>query len=171
MTGFATQGRACAEPSRGMALFVCVCVCVCACVCASVCVCVCTSQPNSDITALFDDLMLLSGGHVVYFGTWEEAVPHFAQMGFPCPAYRNPTGEYSAHTHTYKHTHRLLCFTGCQVFMPGVYQGSIHKPLAAGTCPAALPALTSHGEKCVLCSPHACGVVLITLFPPLPYPW
>lgn len=55
---------------------------------------VCTiHQPNSDITALFDDLMLLSAGHVVYHGPWSGAVGHFAQLGYACPNYKNPTGE------------------------------------------------------------------------------
>ncbi len=49
-------------------------------------------QPNSDITALFDDLLVLAAGHVVYLGPWSGAVDHFAVLGHSCPTYRNPTG-------------------------------------------------------------------------------
>ena len=42
-------------------------------------------QPSSDIYRAFDDLCLLCGGHVVYLGTRENAVPYFAQLGFPVP--------------------------------------------------------------------------------------
>jgi ABC-type multidrug transport system ATPase subunit len=48
-------------------------------------------QPNSNITALFDDLMVMSGGRCVYFGSFEDAVPRFADSGFICPLYCNPT--------------------------------------------------------------------------------
>ncbi|GFH29462.1 ABC transporter domain-containing protein, partial [Haematococcus lacustris] len=53
---------------------------------------VCTiHQPNSDITALFDDLMLLAAGHLVYGGPWSGAVPWFERLGQRCPLYKNPT--------------------------------------------------------------------------------
>ena len=46
---------------------------------------VCTiHQPSSDITDRFDDLLLLSGGRVVYFGRWSDAVEHFSSLGHPC---------------------------------------------------------------------------------------
>lgn len=48
-------------------------------------------QPNSNITALFDDLMLMAAGRCVYFGAFEDAVPRFAKAGFTCPLYCNPT--------------------------------------------------------------------------------
>jgi len=52
---------------------------------------VCTlHQPSSDIFALFDDLMILLGGHVVFNGPAADAVPHFGGVGFPCPQYANP---------------------------------------------------------------------------------
>ena len=48
---------------------------------------VCTiHQPSSDITDRFDDLLLLSGGRVVYFGPWSDAVEHFSRLGYPCAA-------------------------------------------------------------------------------------
>ena len=44
---------------------------------------VCTiHQPNSDITDMFDDFMLLSDGSMVYGGTWRGAVPFFTAQGY-----------------------------------------------------------------------------------------
>uniref|UniRef100_A0A7S0WUF3 ABC transporter domain-containing protein n=1 Tax=Chlamydomonas leiostraca TaxID=1034604 RepID=A0A7S0WUF3_9CHLO len=61
---------------------------------------VCTiHQPNSDITALFDDLMLLAGGRVAYAGPWDGAVPAFAAAGFACPMYKNPTDYFISVLH------------------------------------------------------------------------
>ncbi|KAL6761569.1 P-loop containing nucleoside triphosphate hydrolase protein [Haematococcus lacustris] len=58
---------------------------------------VCTiHQPNSDITALFDDLMLLAAGHLVYGGPWSGAVPWFERLGQRCPLYKNPTDFFMA---------------------------------------------------------------------------
>lgn len=48
-------------------------------------------QPNSAITALFDDFLLLAAGQAVYFGPWREAVEFFASSGFVCPHYTNPS--------------------------------------------------------------------------------
>ncbi len=53
-------------------------------------------QPNSDITALFDDFMLLSAGHIVYSGPWNRAVDFFAAKGHACPKYKNPCGAHLA---------------------------------------------------------------------------
>lgn len=53
---------------------------------------ICTiHQPNSDITAMFNDFMLLSGGCVTYFGPWSGAVDRFSEAGYACPLYSNPT--------------------------------------------------------------------------------
>lgn len=53
---------------------------------------VCTiHQPNSDITDLFDDFMLLAHGRCVYQGSWKNAVPWFGAQGFVAPTYKNPT--------------------------------------------------------------------------------
>lgn len=48
-------------------------------------------QPNSDLVALFDDLLLLAKGKLIYYGPYEEAVHYFKQQGFPCPLYTLPT--------------------------------------------------------------------------------
>jgi len=47
-------------------------------------------QPSSDIFHLFDDLVLLSEGYVIYHGPAEKMVPYFAKIGFQFPQYTNP---------------------------------------------------------------------------------
>lgn len=47
-------------------------------------------QPRSNIYELFDDLMLLAQGKVVYFGPANRAVEYFAGLGFHCPQHYNP---------------------------------------------------------------------------------
>lgn len=52
---------------------------------------ICTiHQPSSEIFHMLDDLLLLSNGQVVYYGSVEESVSYFAGIGFPCPMYNNP---------------------------------------------------------------------------------
>ncbi|PSC69816.1 ATP-binding cassette sub-family G member 2 [Micractinium conductrix] len=57
-------------------------------------VCLSIHQPNSIITGMFDDFMLLVGGRAAYAGPWSGAVDLFASAGFPCPQYRNPTDHF-----------------------------------------------------------------------------
>ncbi len=47
-------------------------------------------QPRSSIVELFDRLLLLSEGRVIYFGLASQAVPYFASAGYRCPAHFNP---------------------------------------------------------------------------------
>ena len=47
-------------------------------------------QPSSDIFYLFDKLMLMSDGRVVYSGPARESVKFIAKAGFVCPALSNP---------------------------------------------------------------------------------
>ena len=47
-------------------------------------------QPSGEIFALFDDLILLSGGHVLYCGPSSRAVPYFEALGLVRPPYTNP---------------------------------------------------------------------------------
>lgn len=51
-------------------------------------------QPSSEVFELFDSLYLLSGGKTVYFGKASEACQFFQQVGFPCPAFRNPSDHF-----------------------------------------------------------------------------
>ena len=52
-------------------------------------------QPRSSVFAMFDDLMLLSGGNVVYSGPASQAISHFSSLGLHCPEHYNPA-EYLA---------------------------------------------------------------------------
>jgi ABC-type multidrug transport system ATPase subunit len=47
-------------------------------------------QPRSSIYALFDDLILLSEGSIVYSGPAEGVLGHFASLGHTCPEHYNP---------------------------------------------------------------------------------
>ncbi|XP_006347487.1 ABC transporter G family member 11-like [Solanum tuberosum] len=51
-------------------------------------------QPSSEVFELFDRLYLLSGGKTVYFGQASEANQFFAEAGFPCPSFRNPSDHF-----------------------------------------------------------------------------
>ncbi|KAJ4824919.1 hypothetical protein Tsubulata_032056 [Turnera subulata] len=51
-------------------------------------------QPSSDVFSLFDDLLLLSSGELVYFGDAKMAIKFFADAGFPCPKRRNPSDHF-----------------------------------------------------------------------------
>lgn len=48
-------------------------------------------QPRTDILNLFDKIILLSSGRVVFFGTVPDAIQHFASLGHPCPSMVNPS--------------------------------------------------------------------------------
>lgn len=47
-------------------------------------------QPRSSIFAMFDELVLMSEGRILYCGTAHGALEHFAALGHPCPAEYNP---------------------------------------------------------------------------------
>jgi len=47
-------------------------------------------QPSSEVFHLFDSVVLLRAGRVVYAGLRQGLVDHFAAAGFPCPALHNP---------------------------------------------------------------------------------
>ncbi|KFK35849.1 hypothetical protein AALP_AA4G044900 [Arabis alpina] len=51
-------------------------------------------QPSGEVFALFDDLLLLSGGETVYFGEAQSATKFFGEAGFPCPSKRNPSDHF-----------------------------------------------------------------------------
>lgn len=48
-------------------------------------------QPRTDIFKMFDQVALLSGGQMIYFGTATKMVPYFSNLGHQCPTYTNPT--------------------------------------------------------------------------------
>jgi len=47
-------------------------------------------QPRSSIFTMFDDVVLMTEGEVVYSGEAAEMVPYFAALGYPCPKNFNP---------------------------------------------------------------------------------
>lgn len=51
-------------------------------------------QPSSQIFHLFDDLILLNEGHIVYCGDVQASIDYFARLGYPCPQYSNPADFY-----------------------------------------------------------------------------
>lgn len=51
-------------------------------------------QPSSDIYHLFDDLLLLSGGNVLYNGNAARCIDYFANLGYQCPKFTNPADYY-----------------------------------------------------------------------------
>lgn len=68
---------------------------------------ICTiHQPSSDIFAVFDDLMLIFNGHVVFHGHATQAVIHFSNAGYACPQYANPADFFFMHILTFEPTSR-----------------------------------------------------------------
>ncbi|KAJ8548685.1 hypothetical protein ON010_g10986 [Phytophthora cinnamomi] len=42
-------------------------------------------QPSPEVFELFDDVLLMNDGSIMFHGKREDAVPYFEQMGFHCP--------------------------------------------------------------------------------------
>ena len=53
-------------------------------------------QPNSLITAKFDDFILLAAGRAVFGGAWADSAPFFAAGGLTLPPATNPTDFFLA---------------------------------------------------------------------------
>ena len=52
---------------------------------------ICTiHQPNSDIYDMFDRLMLLAQGKIIYYNEAKLAVNYFASINYKCPELSNP---------------------------------------------------------------------------------
>ena len=47
-------------------------------------------QPGSQAFALFDRLILMCDGHIVYQGAARQSAAYFTSIGVPCPRYANP---------------------------------------------------------------------------------
>ena len=47
-------------------------------------------QPRSSIFSMFDQLLLLSGGKLMYFGPAKQALFYFSSLGYDCPEHFNP---------------------------------------------------------------------------------
>ncbi len=48
-------------------------------------------QPNSRILELFDNILLIGGGGMIFFGTLAESIEYFTHIGFPPPDVYTPT--------------------------------------------------------------------------------
>ncbi|KAK1942670.1 ABC transporter G family member 35 [Phytophthora citrophthora] len=46
-------------------------------------------QPSPEVFSLFDDVMILNAGHLMYHGPCEEALSYFERLGFKCPPSRD----------------------------------------------------------------------------------
>ena len=51
-------------------------------------------QPSSDMSAMFDKLMLMVSGKVAYFGKALDALNFFVDAGMPCKQYYNPADHF-----------------------------------------------------------------------------
>jgi ATP-binding cassette subfamily G (WHITE) protein 2 len=59
--------------------------------CKNGCTVICTiHQPRSNVFTLFDKLLLLSEGKVIYHGNAIESINYFASIGYQCSSYLNP---------------------------------------------------------------------------------
>jgi len=47
-------------------------------------------QPNSDIFEMFDKLLLMAKGKIIYFNDADKSVDYFTSIGRPCPELTNP---------------------------------------------------------------------------------
>ncbi|KAJ2784549.1 hypothetical protein GGI15_002227 [Coemansia interrupta] len=47
-------------------------------------------QPNARIFSIFDKVILLSQGRLVYFGPTSSSIDYFASIGYQCPMHENP---------------------------------------------------------------------------------
>ncbi|KAM9966535.1 hypothetical protein ACTFIR_006755 [Dictyostelium discoideum] len=47
-------------------------------------------QPGVEVTKLFDFLMIMNAGHMVYFGPMSDAISYFEGLGFKLPKHHNP---------------------------------------------------------------------------------
>ncbi len=51
-------------------------------------------QPNNRILKLFDHILILGQGNMVFFGTLDESIAHFTSLGVPPPSQYTPTDFY-----------------------------------------------------------------------------
>jgi ABC-type multidrug transport system ATPase subunit len=63
-------------------------------------------QPSSEVFFLFDILIFLKGGRVLYQGSPKDVVPHLSRLGYNCPVNYNPSDYIMfLYVHTHIHTH------------------------------------------------------------------
>jgi ATP-binding cassette subfamily G (WHITE) protein 2 len=92
----------------------------------------CLHQPRSAITALFDALLLLSEGRVMFSGDAAEALPFFERWGFTCPPHTNPSDFYLDVVSLSFHSPAAEAASRARVALLGdAYASEAHAQLAA----------------------------------------
>lgn len=56
-------------------------------------------QPSSEIFKLFDNLILMVNGRLIYQGNADESINYFKKMGFTSPQYSNPPDYFMSIMH------------------------------------------------------------------------
>lgn len=51
-------------------------------------------QPSSEVFHLFDDLLILAQGNVIFYGEVEDSMEYFSRLGYPVPEHTNPADFY-----------------------------------------------------------------------------
>ncbi|KAI9503815.1 hypothetical protein GGI26_005960 [Coemansia sp. RSA 1358] len=65
-------------------------------------------QPSARIFNTFDKVILLSQGHLVYFGPTSTAIQYFSNIGYQCPVHENPADYFvDLMTLDYRNEHTL----------------------------------------------------------------
>ncbi len=97
------------------------------------CVLLSVHQSNARLLALFDDLLVLGRGSMDYFGAPAQAVPFFADLGFPAPRQMTRT-DFIVHLvdqrfqspQSSRHTHRRHeCIPEISLQGHGVWVGPV----------------------------------------------
>ena len=73
-------------------------------------------RPQAKIFHLFDQLLLLNRGTIVYQGPAQDALDFFDRSGFPCPAHENPANHFLG-TSSGARTHLLQLITKPDFFV------------------------------------------------------
>eukprot|EP00873_Tetraselmis_striata_P027641 jgi/Tetstr1/447905/TSEL_035213.t1 len=94
-------------------------------------------QPNSDITETFDRFMLMASGKVCYHGPFSESMQVFADAGFACPTYKNPTDHYMRIVSNEDHAAAVVsCYSKSSQFLElDGLAASSHAPSESGLVP------------------------------------
>lgn len=76
-------------------------------------------QPSSRLLQLFDDILVISGGKVLFSGAQDQMINYFHKASFECPQYYNPADFGKLYIYIYKYflllsTHFIFSFRGQQ---------------------------------------------------------
>jgi len=82
-------------------------------------------QPNSRILELFDHILLIGGGGMLFFGTVPESIDYFSSIGYPPPHDYTPTDYFLQLTDKNFGTVQDMDFEGC--FSSSKYNAKLEK--------------------------------------------